>query len=285
MPDVMPDVWLCTSCNLFTSTFPVTINENRGIIDEDQRMKALAQIRHLNFKLMLDRLAGCAGFPRNVSVLEIGCGHGWFLDEIKSRGYRRIGIEPDTYIADYARRAGHEVIAGYFPSALPTTARFEVVFFNDVFEHLPNIHEIVEALKRHTSENGWIVINLPVSDGVIFRLGRMAARLGIRGPYRRLWQQSLPSPHLSYFSGTNIKELFERHGFCLICSDSLNSITTKGLLDRIQHDRNISPFAAYLYYFCALIIAPALAMLPADINFFAFQKLPDVHRGSDLTPP
>lgn len=280
MLDVIPDIWRCTSCNLFTSTFPVTINEKHEVIDENQRLKALAPIRHLNFKLLLDQLAGLTGFPRNASVLEVGCGHGWFLDEIKNRGRRGIGIEPDTYIADIARRAGHEVIAGYFPSALPTAVRFEAVFFNDVFEHLPKVHEIVEAVKCHTTENGWAVINLPISNGIIFRFSRMLARLGIPGPYRRLWQQNLPSPHLSYFSASNIKTLFEQHGFHLIYSEALNSIATKGLLDRIQHDRNINPVAAYLYYVCAVIIVPALTLMPADIKFFAFQKQPDAHQGS-----
>lgn len=270
--DVMPHIRRCQSCGYFASNFAVTINENTKALDEDRRIEALAPIRHENFTAILERLGTTKGFPTNAKALDVGCGHGWFLHALKAKGHFGVGIEPDVYIAEIARGNSHEVIAGFFPSVLPANARFDAIFFNDVFEHLPNISTIMEDLQRHTTNDGWVVVNLPVSDGIFFKIGRLMARLRWRGPYRRLWQEGLPSPHLSYFSGSNIEKLFARYDFRLAASGTLRSLGYKGLLSRIRYDRTINPLLTYAYYAAALIMVPALALLPADIRFFAFQR-------------
>jgi SAM-dependent methyltransferase len=271
--DVMSEIRRCRSCGYFASNFNVTINENVEALDENQRMEALAPIRLENFAIILQRLDATAGFPTRAQALDVGCGHGWFLQTLKAKGHRGVGIEPDGYIADIARRNGSEVIAGFFPSAVSANARFDAIFFNDVFEHLPRLNSVMESLRRHTTDRGWVVVNLPVSDGIIFQISRLMAWLGWRGPYRRLWQEGLPSPHLSYFSSNNIEELFTKHGFRLATSGTLRALNSKGLLARIRYDRTVNPLLTYLYFAAALLMMPALALLPADIRFFAFQKV------------
>lgn len=273
--DVMTDIWRCPVCDYFGSTLPIAINDTSGALDEDRRIEALADIRQENFEIILDQLQAIDGFPRNASALDVGCGHGWFLKALTARGCRAKGIEPDTYIAEIARRAGHDVTIGFFPGALEPEARFDVIFFHDVFEHLPDINSIIESLKTHMHPRGWVVVNLPVSGGIFFRIARSLARIGIDGPYRRLWQSDMPSPHLSYFSDANLEKLFRRHGFTLVRAAALQSIGSKGLLNRIRYDRNIHPLAVYLYYAGALALVPVLRMLPADIKFFVFRRLPD----------
>lgn len=270
--DVMADIWRCPACGYFGSTFAVAINEKNEALDEGRRFDALAAIRHVNFTTVLDRLLAIAEFPPNATALDVGCGHGWFLQALSERGHHASGVEPDLYIAEIARRAGHNVTVGFFPDALDAGARFDAIFFHDVFEHLPDVNGIVENLKRHTTDVGWVVVNLPVSGGIFFRIARLLAWLGITGPYRRLWQADMPSPHLSYFSAGTIGTLFAKHGFDLIDHGRLRSLTVRGLIDRIRYDRNINPLAAYFYYIGTMALLPVLALLPADIRFFAFRK-------------
>ena len=271
-PDIEPRTLRCPDCGHYGSTFEVAINENAVILDEDRRAEALAPIRHANVASMLDQLAAIAEFPTSANALEVGCAHGWFLDAIKSRGHHGVGIEPDSHIASIARASGHEVLAGYFPAALAPDAEFDVVFFNDVFEHLADVKEIVGELRRHTVAGGWVVVNTPVSDGTIFRAACFMARLGVRGPYRRMWQEGLPSPHLSYFSSDNLVRLFAGRGFRLCTTGTLLSITAAGLMARIRFDRRMNPIGAYAYCAAALAAVPVLPLLPADIRFFAFRK-------------
>jgi SAM-dependent methyltransferase len=270
--DLIADVYRCEACGFFCSSLPVRINANNDSINERQRLKALESVRRRNFAAMLDWLAD-RGFPSaGEEILEVGCGHGWFLDEARRRGLSTSGIEPDAAIAGIARRAGHKVIEGYFPAALDPSARFQAIVFNDVFEHLPDIQEVMAGVGRHTRKGGWVVVNLPVSDGLLFRTSRVLARLGLAGPYRRLWQAGLPSPHLSYFSTANIEALFARHGFKSLGSAALRAIDVKGLFKRIRYDRQIGLLRASFYYAGAVMLAPVLPLTPADIRFFVFRK-------------
>ncbi|HEX6137905.1 MAG TPA: class I SAM-dependent methyltransferase, partial [Casimicrobiaceae bacterium] len=103
---------------------------------EEQREAALEPLRRRNFETVLERLAAC-GAVRG-ELLDVGCAHGWFLDAARRRGYVASGIEPDAAIAAQAVRRGHTVTHGRFPQALPAGVRFDVIVFNDVFEHLPD---------------------------------------------------------------------------------------------------------------------------------------------------
>ena len=272
--DLLPDIWRCPSCGYFGSTFRIAINQNSEALDESRRIEALRAVRQDNFEIILDRVQSTEGFPGHANALEVGCGHGWFLEALERRGHRAVGIEPDAQIAAIARRAGHDVTVGYFPEALDQNARYDAIFFNDVFEHLPAIDTVVESLKRHLVDRGWVVINLPVSEGVFFRIARLLIRFGATGPYRRLWQMNMPSPHLSYFSSENLRQLFAHHELELVLVGTLRSIGTKGLLDRIRYDRAISPWLGYVYHLGALALIPVLKLVPADIKFFQFRKLP-----------
>jgi hypothetical protein len=73
-----------------------------------------------------------------------------------------------------------------------------------VFEHLPDPYGVAQVLRKHLSSRGFVIINLPVSDGLVFRFARTLARIGVRAPLERMWQVGMPSPHLSYFSGITL---------------------------------------------------------------------------------
>jgi SAM-dependent methyltransferase len=269
--DVIDNVWYCEACNFYASSHAIRINADETPIDEGRRLKALEHLRRRNFAIIFDWLVG-NGFARKGEILEVGCGHGWFLDEAHRRGWPALGIEPDATIAAIARAAGHRVIAGYFPAALDPAAQYQALVFNDVFEHLPDIGRIADAIAHHAAEGGWVVVNLPVSEGLLFRIARRLAQLGFSGPYRRLWQVGMPSPHMSYFSHRALISLFASRGFELVGSAPLQSIDTASLFERIRYDRQIGLPAALAYYATAAVLAPALPFLPADISFFVFRK-------------
>jgi SAM-dependent methyltransferase len=174
-------------------------------------------------------------------------------------------------MAAMARRNGAHVIEGYFPNALPPEERFDVITFNDVFEHLPDFNRMVENIRAHLTSGGILVINIPVSEGAVFRLSRAAARLGLKGPLARMWQQGLPSPHLSYFSTSTLTRLMERHGLKLVKSGPLTSIVTDGFYERIRADKAVSPVRAGLTYAAGRTLAYFGNALPSDIHFFAFK--------------
>jgi len=268
-PDRLDATWRCPACGFFSSSLPVRINEIERI-DEDAREQSLKPIRLANFAALLDTCA--AYLPRRARVLDIGCAHGWFLGAAELRGYQATGIEPDQRMALEARAAGHDVLIGFFPDCVPGAEAFDAVTFNDVFEHLEHLDLTLEAVRDRLDPDGLLIINLPVSDGLIFRLARLAARVGVRGPLARLWQEGLPSPHRSYFSAETLPRLVARHGFVLRTSGSLRSLTREGLYQRIRYDRRVGAAQAALVYLAARTLIPVLRLFPSDVGYFVFAR-------------
>lgn len=265
--DVLDQTFRCMNCGFFSSTLPVAINSGSRI-DETVREKGLKPVRLANFKELLDAVQDVA--PPG-TLLDVGCAHGWFIQAAEARGYKGLGIEPDAGMAALARKSGVNVIEGYFPDAIPDGQRFDVITFNDVFEHLPDVNRMADSIRERLTPTGTVIINLPVSDGAVFRLSRIAARFGPVGTLARMWQLGLPSPHLSYFSSATLPRLMERHGFRLVKSGPLTSIATDGLYDRIRADKNMGAAKAVAVYAAARAIALTSSALPSDIRYFAFK--------------
>jgi len=234
---------------------------------------ALAPLRARNFEIVLDRLAACGA--AGGQLLDVGCAHGWFLDAAHRRGYAASGIEPDRDVASKAVQRGHDVKHGLFPDVLSARARFDVVVFNDVFEHLPDpraaLHAIAEALRP----GGLLAINLPNSRGAFYRLAEGLRRLGWRGAHDRLWQVGFPSPHLSYFHPDALARLASGFGFEEIERQALPSFVRQGLWQRLRYDPQASWISCAVTWLAVSLAAPVLQRLPSDISLTIFRRLPD----------
>jgi hypothetical protein len=103
-----------------------------------------------------------------------------------ARGITRVGIEQDLEIERRARSAVHNVIGGLFPDAMPNRVRFDATTFNDVFEHLPDVNRMAQILPDYLELSGTVIVNLPVADGLIFRMARLAARFGVTDSLNRM---------------------------------------------------------------------------------------------------
>lgn len=270
-PDALGGTFRCAGCGLFRSAFPVAINQAcDDRLDEVRRERALKALRVANFDRLLD---GCRPhLPAGASLLDVGCAHGWFLQAAAARGYRPTGLEPDHEVAVRCQADGAPVIEGFFPDALPAGATYDAISFNDVFEHLPDAHAMAEAVRDRLNPGGVLILNLPLAEGVIFQLARLAARLGIKGPLARMWQEGLPSPHLAYYSARTLLRLTRAHGFELLAQGRLASMTTRGLWARIRYDRSVSPLQAAAFYVVAAGLTAVSGLLAPDIGYFVLRK-------------
>jgi SAM-dependent methyltransferase len=143
----------------------------------------------------------CAGlknnFPHCETLLDVGCSRGLFLRIAGGEGFRVTGLEPDPTLAAEARAQGFEVLNGFFPEAKELEGRrFDAVVFNDSFEHMPNLRQVIGGIKTHLTPGGAAVVNLPSSDGLMFTLASFLNNCGVSGPFDRLWQKGFASPHL-----------------------------------------------------------------------------------------
>lgn len=250
-------------------------------LDEGLRREALYPLRTANFQQVLAQLAPL--LPKHAGplrVLDVGCAHGWFLEACRAQAsdWQLEGLEPDAAIAAEARAAAHRVTVGYFPEALAPEARYDLIAFHDVFEHLPNVAEALQACRHHLHANGLLVLNLPSARGVFYRLARSLARLGWEAPLRRLWQEGMPSPHLHYFHAENLSQLLRKHQLQPTWAGTLPSIRREGLMARLRYDPRSAWMAPLLGPVLWLLI-PWMQRLPADICVVIARKPGDAGDG------
>jgi len=264
----------CPQCGYARAALSVAIADapTGAALREDDREAALAPLRRRNFETVLDRLALCA--PPPARLLEVGCAHGWFLDAAHRRGYAVQGVEPDRAIGAQAVARGHAVALGFFPDALPDGAKFDVVAFNDVFEHLPDPRAALGAVHGVLREGGVLAINLPSSRGAFYRIAEALRRCGWRAPHDRLWQAGFPSPHLSYFHPEALARLARSAGFSELERQALPSLAREGLWQRLRYDARASWLSCAVTWTGVSVAAPLLRRLPSDITLQLFRREP-----------
>lgn len=155
--------------------------------------------------------------------------------------------------------------------------RYDAIVFNDVFEHLPDPVSVIVEIERRLDPGGLAVLNLPSSNGVIFRFARGLYRLGVVGPYHRLWQKGLDSPHITYFNPGNLRCFVERHtGLRHVYTGRMAVLTRSGLWDRISS--TYSRGTCLVIFLISWLASFVLGLFPSDAVLAVFRKDRDSSR-------
>lgn len=152
-------------------------------------------------RLYLDILEPLAPMP-NPRLLEIGCGHGEFLLEARSRGFDVEGLEYSEHAAAEANsRLGHTAVRVGSPEVecLPASA-YDVIGAFDVIEHLRDPKRALEYMRDALKPGGMIAIVTPSLDSWSRHL------LG------RHWME-YKIEHLTYFSRKSLAAILTAAGF------------------------------------------------------------------------
>jgi SAM-dependent methyltransferase len=263
----------CQTCGYEHADLRLAINETaaHAELDESARARALIALRLRNFKELLKQIS----IYKTVGgkLLDVGCANGWFLD-LSGHSFDATGIEPDRQVFAEAAKGGRSVRLGYFPDALQPNEKFDVIVFNDVIEHIPDIQTALADCIHRLNQEGLLVLNLPSSKGVFYRLSKWLCRFGLIAPFGRMWQVGLPSPHVHYFHLDNLASLLHTQGYVVKKTGRLASVHFKGLYSRVVFTKVKRSFikgaALYLGIVCLL---PILRILPSDIIYVIAQPL------------
>jgi SAM-dependent methyltransferase len=266
-------LFVCPDCGLLASNIEPKIPAHAGpaVVDEDRRARGLTDIRMQNNFIILD----CVQTLLNSSakrLLDVGSGLGFFLKDAAARGFDVSGIEPDANVVEHARKTGLKVSHGYFPYCLQPGETFDVIVFNDVLEHIPELEGTLDMAAANISSGGLLVLNCPSRRGVFYWIADLLDRFGIHGPFDRMWQREVPSPHVWYFEPKDLQRLGEQRG--LIWADTLDllPISLQGISHRIFHVRNQSTLMGAIALLGTLLLIPFLTFLPRDISVVILRK-------------
>jgi len=143
--------------------------------------------------------------PAEGSVLDVGCGMGFFLMEMKKRGYHVDGLEISEYAAGIAsEKVDTRIKSGDLADISFKLKQFNIVTFWDVLEH---IYDPVESLKR--------VLRIIKNDGVLvietLNTSSLTARL-----LKEKWPLYYPPYHIYYYNQSSMSRLLENTGFRIV---------------------------------------------------------------------
>lgn len=140
-------------------------------------------------------------------VLDVGCAEGYLAAELVARrGCTVVGIEPDHRAAAVARERGIEVLELDVETVPLAAARFDVVVFADVLEHLRD----PVAVLRQARAAGRAVVSLP---NIAHWTGRRAL---LRGRFPREDHGLFDRTHLRFFTRESARELVGEAGLRIV---------------------------------------------------------------------
>ena len=96
---------------------------------------------------------------RAARILEVGCGKGTFLDQLRTHGYDAWGVDP-AYEGDspYVTKAAFEPGLGI---------RGDAIVMRHVLEHIPQPMRFLEAIRRANGGQGAIYIEVPCLEWIL----------------------------------------------------------------------------------------------------------------------
>lgn len=139
---------------------------------------------------------------KKIKVLEIGCGNGFFLEELEKLGIKKLyGVEPGKASVDKAKQSiKNNIRVSMFKKGLFSQNSFDVICCFHTFDHVidPNIflHEVFSLLKK----NGKAFFVVHDTKGLSVKL------LGSKSPIFDI-------EHIYLFNADNLKRIFTMHGF------------------------------------------------------------------------
>jgi len=267
---------ICQSCNYEGSDLEPHIagTPDDLRLDEKSRENALVTLRKRNFQRIateISRLVGKRNDDSRPRLLDVGCAHGWFLQACQ-RDFDITGIEPDDLIARAASERIGPIRHGFFPDVLLPEEKFDVITFNDVLEHIPDVESVLQSCNRHLSSGGWLLVNAPNRLGTIYRIAKLFARVGRPSSFDRMWQLGFPSPHVHYFDTNVMRKLGAAANFELVESSSLPSVVAHGLYSRVRYSRKVSHLKALSTAAIITLAIPLLSISPPDITIWYLRK-------------
>lgn len=110
-------------------------------------------------------------FKKNMNVLEIGSGEGYFLKMLKETGIDGIGLEQNENAIEIAKKNGLKVVNDPIEEySQRFKNKFDVVCSFQVMEHVYNIKSVIESSLALLKDDGILIICVPNNNSFIGKL-------------------------------------------------------------------------------------------------------------------
>jgi 2-polyprenyl-3-methyl-5-hydroxy-6-metoxy-1,4-benzoquinol methylase len=202
------EIWQCNVCSfIFSRDVPSPEEIGRYyrsqdyISHSDTKKGLMNKLYHLSRNIMLGKKYRMVNkVAKGKSLLDIGCGTGYFPAYMKQKGFKVAGVEVDPKAREFARSEFR--LAVYSPEAFlhdEIEGEFDVITLWHVLEHIHDFNLYLDKMLDHLEKDGTLVIALPNCNSLDARF------------YKEYWAGYDVPRHLWHFTPSTMKLLAEKH--------------------------------------------------------------------------
>ena len=136
-----------------------------------------------------------------ISLLDVGSGHGFFLEQCVARGIHGRGIETSTHAVDYAREKLKLDVRPIPLDEIPADERYDVITLWGVLEHVPEPLQTMRQVFAHLNPGGMTWVMTPNTN---------ALERYIKGAQ---YFNFLNKSHLTHFHRPTLRAMLQKAGF------------------------------------------------------------------------
>jgi len=134
-------------------------------------------------------------------ILDVGCGNGFLLSEMRQYGFHNLyGI--DLFTQNNVKEDGLNISQSDIHRL--EESEFDFMMYNHSFEHIENPHLELKIMYNKLSDNGTLMIRVPLCDSYAFR------------HYRENWVQLDAPRHYFLYTRASMQTLAKQHGFEIV---------------------------------------------------------------------
>ena len=199
----------CLKCN-HIQLFPIpTLIDEKKFYDEnlqDKSINDIGSIKRARRKMMYDNIRRYQFIQKIISkksrVLEIGSGHGFFLEIMKTNGFDIIGYDISKEKRKYSKKITDVPVYDInINEKIPADNKFDIVVLFHTLEHITEPITLLKNIKKLLKPKGKILIEVPNSDDFHLKLNKF---------YKEFyWERA----HIHYFNPKILKNVIRKSGF------------------------------------------------------------------------
>lgn len=154
------------------------------------------------------------------TILDVGCSNGEFGAALKRKHSVEVwGIEPFESFGKLAIKKLDKVFIASIEGALKELPDnfFDVIYFNDVLEHLIDPYSVLEQIKSKLKPDGIVISSIPN-----IRYFRTFSKLLFKGEWDYQDEGILDRTHVRFFTKKSIVKMYENAGYHIISHKGIN---------------------------------------------------------------
>jgi SAM-dependent methyltransferase len=138
-------------------------------------------------------------------MLDLGCGTGWFLCDMRARGWETHGVEISKSAAEVGRKTcGVDIFAGTLKEANFPSDYFDYIRANHSFEHISCPDQTLDEIHRILRPGGKLLLGVPNVDSLNARI------------FRQYWWYFGAPVHPFTYSVATLSQFLKKHRFEVI---------------------------------------------------------------------